>query len=212
MNLYPTEILPCSKFKRISCDLSPYYLIRYTSEKENLVNADTGKLKVETICSPREHIEDLSTSLLGSYTYKHIQIELTTLGKESYAKYCSPDFEVDPVPIFETHFTLDSERGFWKVLIGKIENQIADFSMGNNFELFRAQCKILHTPMRWNYWHFSVRWFLIEKGMYLYEIHDERERKRFKKKLANEARALIAQYARVEKCNYPILPTDKYLL
>lgn len=210
---YPLVLLPKPGYKKITCSLGNYYLVRHTDTNniQELINAETGLLKVEAICTPREHIDDLSTSLLGVYNFEHLPIELSYQGKCDYAHYCNPD-DVVATPIFETHFTLNDNRGCWTVLIRDIENAVADFTMGANRDKFKAECRVLHTPMKWNYWHFSVRWYLLEREVYLYELQDEKEKGKIKKKLGNEARALIAQYAKVEQPSYTELPTPDYIV
>ena len=56
-----------------------------------------------------------------------------------------------------------------------------------------AICHVKHTPMMWNYWHFSVRWKLGDNE-YWNELSPE-ERKNWIKRLAHESRAHIQKYA-----------------
>ncbi|MFD2966564.1 hypothetical protein [Sphingobacterium bambusae] len=195
MSIYPVEILPCPEFKTIVCDLSDYFLIRTTKSSEGIIDALTGKIDVQAICSPKEQIEDLSTSLFGIYNHGHVPVELTQMGKREYAVSCNPDQQVDPVPVFDTHFTLQQHKGSWMVAIKDIKGKIADYTMGENRDQFQAICNVLHTPMLWNYWHFSVRWYLVEQGQFLADVEDPKLAGKYKKRLGHEARSLIAQFA-----------------
>lgn len=198
---YPSEILPKSTYKLITCDLSNHYLIRYTNSKkrEDIFNEELNQIKQTEICSPSEGMNDLSTSLLGVFEPSFLQIDLTTFGKEKYNYYCEPDIEVD-VPIFNEDFAIKDSRGFWVVLIGDINETTADYTKGDIDTKFKATCVIQHTPMKWNYWHFSIRWKTAEQGFW-HELKDS-QRKKLAKRLGHEARSNIAKFAKIEEPNY----------
>lgn len=198
---YPTEILPDPNYKLIVCDLSKHYLIRYTEsgERDAIFNSSIQQIKQDAICSPRERMNDLSTSLLGIYEPRHISFELINDGKKTYGGYCNPDEEVIP-PIFNEHFTINNNRGFWVVLIEKIQGIIADYTKPNVDEKFSATCIVMHTPTRGNFWHFSLRWIL-EDGRFWHELPDYGGKK-LRQRLGSETRALIAKFAEVNEPNY----------
>jgi hypothetical protein len=209
---YPTEILPNEKYKLITCDLPDHYLIRFTSSNnieiiwDNILN----QLSQSAVCHPRDQITDLSTSLLGIYDLKHIQIDLTNIGRKEYCVYCQPDENI-PVPIFNEHFVLNLNRGFWVVKIGKILGQEANFTFGDIEGKFIAICYVVHTPMRWNYWHFSIRWYLPDIKIFLNELSDIKLRNKYAKRLSGEARALIAQFGEINYPNFYLIPNDCYM-
>jgi hypothetical protein len=62
--------------------------------------------------------------------------------------------------------------------------------------------------MRWNYWHFSVRW-QTEEDM-IHELPESERKKKWANRLAHEARSLIAQFARMDVPVYPPLNTWIY--
>ena len=99
---YPTEILPSIHRKLISCDIQSHFLIRstLTSLEADLIDEATGDIKQTAICSPKEQITDLSTSLFGVFTVEHNKIELTNGSKKKLSAYCEPDCIVE-VPIYE---------------------------------------------------------------------------------------------------------------
>jgi len=206
---YPTEILPNKNYKLIRCDLVNHYLIRYTACKarEVIFDDNTKQIKQEYICSPREQMEDLSTSLLGVYDTSHIPIELTLLGKTKFSEYCAPD-EIVPIPEYETEFILNDKRGFWVILIKNIQGLLADYTQHDIKQPFKAKCSIQHTPVKWNYWHFSIRWEL-EEGVYLHKLPHNTKAK-VAKRLGTETRALIAKFAEIDEPNFSQLEVDEY--
>lgn len=205
---YPKKLLPKERYKLILDGLDGAYLIRSTKTKEDLKN-ESGEIKIEHICSPSENIQDLSTSLLGVFEPSHSYIELTPEGKEVYAKeYCTPDCEVD-APIYETHFDWDESKGFWFVKIEFIEGQLAEYI--NSSPSLKATCSVQHTPMKWNFWHFSIRW-RFEDGRFYHELPDsERKKDRLRKRLSHEARSIIAKFADTVEPNYSELNTQYYI-
>ncbi len=209
---YPTEILPNKDRKLISCDVQSYFLLRSTptSVVADLIDEATGDLKQTSICSPAEHITDLSTSLLGVFTVAHNKIELTKEGKLKHGVYCAPDC-IAEVPVYELDFYLDANKGFWTILIEKIFNESVSYTFGDRpGEIFTAICSIVHTPALWNYWHFSIKWYLNDNGCYLDEIQDDKLKKKISKRLSGAARAMIAKFAKIIEPNYQELTTECY--
>lgn len=189
MQVYPKKIPPNRHYKLIQCDLAQHYLIRSTHSKDILDEA-TGFVKEKCICDPSEQIKDLSTSLLGIFNEKHIPIDLTRDGAKRFGNYCEPDTIVDP-PIFEQDYTLNYDKGYWTIQIGKINNTKVHYPM-NNPE-FIAICKVQHTPAYWNYWHFSINW---ETNKKLWHELPDKDSKKLSKKLRHEAKAHIKMFAK----------------
>lgn len=207
---YPTEILPQTNRKLISCDIHKHFLIRSTPTLADLVDETTGDIKQTTICSPTEQITDLSTSLLGVFTLFHNKIELTKESKEKYGAYCLPDSEVE-IPIYKTDFYLNENKGFWTILIENIFNKDVKYTFGDKPDvIFTAICSVIHTPARWNFWHFSLKWYLSEHNCYLDQIQDEKLRKKISKRLSGESRAMIAKFAKIVEPDYHQLLEDCY--
>ncbi len=202
---FPSEILPNPSYKYIECDLSDRHLIRsVVNNDSDIVDNITGHVRQEHICSPREHAADLSTSLLGIFEVKHNQIQLTKNGKLKYNEYCAPDIEVE-IPIYQEHFNIDTSKRYWVILIGAIHGTFVDYTKSDL--PFTAECIVQHTPMKWNYWHFSIRW-LTEDGFW-HELSDK-ERKKIAGRLAQEARSHIAMFATIQEPNYSELDLEDY--
>jgi hypothetical protein len=211
---YPTEILPNTNRKLISCDIQSHFLIRSTptSVVSDLIDEVTGDVRQTSICSPAENITDLSTSLLDVYTFEHNKIELTKESRKKLGAYCAPDVEVE-IPIYETDFYIDENKGFWTILIENVSKVAVTYTFGDRpGEIYVAICTIVHTPTFWNYWHFSIKWYLNDHCCYLDEIQDDKLKKKISKRLSGEARAMIAKFAKIIKPDYQQLLTDCYTL
>jgi len=206
---YPIRILPNTNNKIISCDLSSHYLVRYTNTNviEDIIDNVTGFIKQEHVCSPRDNAQDLSTSLLGVFEIPYTKIELTAIGTQKFIDYCEPDTTVD-VPIYDEDFILNNNRHYWTLLIGNIDKQNISYEKSNN--PFVARCLVCHTPTKWNFWHFSIRWFLISENCMWHELPENEKKKRWAARLAFEARVAIAKYGKVLEPNYSELPTECY--
>lgn len=206
---YPSKILPNSNYKPITCDLSNYYLIRFTQSKkrEDIFDEELGQVKQIQICDPSGQMNDLSTSLLGVFETSFIQINLTDTGKVKYNDYCEPDIEVE-LPVLNQDFTINDNRGFWVVLVSDINETTADYTKGDIDTKFKATCIIQHTPMKWNYWHFSIRWKTKDQGFW--HTLNENQKRKLTKRLAHEARANIAKFAKIEEPNYSQLNHSDY--
>lgn len=193
--IYPYKLLPNKNYKLIDSDLGVHHLVRHTAVQDiqELQEESTGLIKAKYICSPRENIIDLSTNLLGIFDHDHLGIELTKAGKIKYMHYCFPDEQVN-LPVFTEDFNLNSDRGFFHLLISDINNTLVKYKIGE--KEFEAKCKVLHTPMKWNYWHFSIRWILTDQK-YWNEL-DPRGKKKWSKRLAHVSRSHLQMFANLQ--------------
>ena len=203
---YPQEILPCSNYKSIDCNLSEHFLIRLTNTDkiEEIVDQETGNVQLQQICSPEERIDDLSCSLLGIYNIPHIRLGFTAEGKAKYMHYCPPDEDIE-TPTYQADFTNDANRHYWCIPIHKIDGVPFDYTRGN--DPFTAVCIVKHTPMRWNYWHFSLRW---QTDLGALEDLDEKTRKKVARRIGHSARVALSHLAKVECPDHENLSTNCY--
>lgn len=204
---YPIEILPNPNYKLINCDLSDYFVIRFfnTNNTSELLDPETKKVTIQNICSPTERIDDLSMSLLGIYKPDHIYLDFTPKGKLKFLSYCEPD--IDPViPIFENDFVLNENRHFWWIPIEKVHKKKVEYK--SHDKPFVATCFVCHTPMLWNYWHFSLRWNT-ELGPL--DKMDEKLRKKAAKRIGHSARVIISHFASIDDPDLTILPPTCYM-
>ena len=205
---YPTNLLPNPAYKKIDCDLSEYHLVRYTDtiDKSEIVEPSTGLIKAKYISYPSENISDLSINLLGIFQHEHLEIELTEKGKEFYMVYCEPDIKVEP-PLYEEDFELNNNRGCWHLIIGEIQDTPVEYKIEQ--ENFNAICKVIHTPMNWNYWHFSIRWLLEDNEYWIRQ--DKRGKKTWKKRLAHDARSHLQRFASIEIPKFKTIERGNYI-
>lgn len=198
---YPTEILPAPGYKIIDCDLSDHFLIRivYLKDGQPITDPETGKIRLECICSPKEQIIDFSCSLLGIYEPEHISIDLTEEGKHKYNHYCPPNAEVD-APKLDVDYTNEGNRTMWCVPIRKLHNRLFDYQKGE--DLFNTTCYVVHTPMLWNFWHFSLHWLVGD------DIVTKREQvnRSTAQKIGHSVRVMLSQFLKEGvPLEYPII-------
>lgn len=190
---YPFEILPQPRYKKIINDLSGHFLVRYTDRPAKSV----GIVAMDEVASPRKNIRDLSTSLIGVFKYHYHKIRLTEEGKEKYGDYCQPD-AFSGVPQYLADFNLKEDGGAWVVAIDSIHGNKFFFER-DGIEDF-IMCYVVHTPAKWNYWHFSLKW---------YDSKQE-EIIKFTDSHANKARGLIAEHGSWGTPPFIGLPIEYY--
>ncbi|MBP6234863.1 MAG: hypothetical protein KA270_00935 [Saprospiraceae bacterium] len=200
---YPVEILPNKEYKQITCVLLPYRLTRFTNTKDIL--DDTGLIMQSYIVSPKEGILDLSLSLLGIFEFEHNQISLLDLGKTKYNQYCAPNETVD-IPQMDIDYIINLERSWWSISIQKIMEQ--------NYTCFYKETEIkfmpviTHTPMMWNYWHFSLTWAI--SNFDIDSIASTNQKNRFKEIISSTARSSIQQYSMSGEIPFDIIDEKEY--
>ncbi len=203
---YPLEILPKLGYKLIDCDLSNHFLIRFTNTNDlsEIWDTTVNRIKDQHICPQGDHIYDLSMSLLGIYTPRNIFIELTQAGSKKFGCYCAPDEVVGP-PIFQTEFNINGNRHYWWISVARLHN--VKFSYTRSGEPREATCYVRHTPMRWNYWHFSLRW---NTDLGELENIEEKLRKKVAKRIGYAARVIISQSASINPPTFHVLAEACY--
>ena len=210
--IYPIELLPKSIWKYFECDINRYYLIRRTNSlnQSTYWDKETDSLKTDAVCSPREHIQDLSCNLLGIYTYHHIFLQITETGKEKgFEDYCGADYNAI-LPVYEEDFVLYKDRGFWMIAINKIQNLKVTYIRNNNQnDVFTATGYVKHTPTQSNFWHFSLRWKIGDEEV---ENMEDGEKRKVARAISNTARVTIAQFAQIETPPVVKIPDECYIV
>jgi hypothetical protein len=191
--LYPVEILPQTIYKKIDCDLTEQYLIRHTETNciEEIWDSESNCLNSKCISLQSKQIVDISTSLLSLFKGSYTKIELTDGGKGKYNDYCNPYDSVE-VPIYEDDFVLNHNRCYWTILIEKINGKVVNYQKGT--DVLNATCFVVHTPTKWNVWHFSIRW-----NTHLGFIHEDpaSQKQGWVRRLAHSATVLIQESAMI---------------
>lgn len=200
--LYPERLLPQAHFQTISHDLRAMegYLIRHT-EHTDIRDPATGHLLPSCVAPQTDHLHDLSTSLLGIFTPPDIEYQLTGERKPYFANLWTPG-ETVPAPVFGQDFVRRPERGFFVLRAADISGQVVPYNAGAQDNL-TAVCCLIHTPVRANFWHFSIRWFNAEGDVLL-------QHGNWKRRLLTACKALICQFACFDTPGYNPPPTEWY--
>ncbi|MEP7268219.1 MAG: hypothetical protein ABI844_11385 [Saprospiraceae bacterium] len=203
------RLLPDKNRKIINCKLNSWKLIRYVKLKEGipLVNPETKNIQLQYIADPTKHISDYSTNILGLFKINDLKISLTNDGKSIYNHYCEPD-EFVSRPKYLKHFESRKEIVYFTIQISKINNYKFDFHLGS--EIITAFCHVVHTPMKWNFWHFSLRWS--KDNEYLHELPEKELGKGWGRQLSSAARASLVHFAETEIGDTKSLIPEKYYL
>lgn len=210
---YPQQLLPQKKYKIINCDISNSILIRHVDIKENdneLIDAETGNVKLQYIADPTRHIADYSTSLFGIFSETHLAIRLTKEGKLKYNDYCAPETMISPL-IYNQDYELVNNRKYITLNIGNIKDKKINYLSNNKTST--GTCVVTHTPMKWNYWHFSVRW-INENSEYLNEQPETlfgKPKTGWVRLLSSAARAMIAENAKAYIQEHKLPPKKCYM-
>lgn len=205
---YPLHLLPCVNHKKIDTDLNAYFLIReIKNPSEDIIDEQTGLIQERFIAEPTKRVVDYSTSLFGLFRVDDLKIELTSIGKEIYAKNCEPYHSVENLPIYNEHFYIKEHVDYFFL---KIE-ALNDFNIIYDDTGIKktGKCIIEHTPFIWNYWHFSLNWSK-EDGTILPNI-DKELRRSPERSICSVAKKLIRMNAIYKKdIETNIIPSDYY--
>lgn len=210
--IFPLYLLPKVEYKTIDCDLSEYFLIRHFDiiDSELPILDANGLIEDKYLFSPSQRLGDLSTSLLSIFTYDDIPVALTKWGGKEFGMYCENDFTT-VIPRYLDHFYFAENRNYWRINIGNIHNEPLVYLHSDGDKQNTFHCKVVHTPAKWNFWHFSIRW-LFDDGKYFFELYKEgKVSKGNLKRISNSVRVLMKKHSKNETVNYPKLLEENYL-
>jgi len=86
-----------------------------------------------------------------------------------------------------------------------LNNKHFDYTRNN--DPFTATCLVRHTPMRWNYWHFSLHW---QTDQGLLEELEENLRKKIAKRIGHSVRVELSRLAKLTSPLQPLLASHCY--
>lgn len=165
---YPQHLLPKSDYKLIEWAewLDGHYLLRY-APNGNLKDTDTGMLRLDYIVPENgvSQLRDFSTSLLGIFLPEDRFWKFVGERRTYFSYELWPLGEEVEEPVFGQDVERDETRGMFFLRIGDIVGQEVHYNIGDQNN-FNATCKVIHTPNRANFWHFSVRWFNQDGDIY----------------------------------------------
>ena len=202
---YPLEILPNENFTYISCDLSEYHLIRNTPYKPILFTQEL--FPPEFLKS--DALPDFSTSLFGIFDANHSKIKLIRdEGTKIYGNYCEPNVSIIP-PTFKIHFEYDETK--YCYILNVFDFHEKEIKIEFNNQIFEAVYHVVHTPMQWNFWHFSIRCYIKSINSYWHQIGDDnKDKKKIDKLLSTDFKSLIKQKFKTKMPLKKDLPKTHY--
>jgi hypothetical protein len=147
--IYPEHLLPQFNYKLISetDELCLCTLVRHTSSKDLFLTGtetvDPDKLQIQS-----GHLKDLSTNLLGIFKIEDIYVEV--LNNTFYDLWNVGENTV--TPLIHKDFCINNDRGFFFFNINEIIH--LELPLIQNYTIL---FKVIHTPTKCNFWHFSIR-------------------------------------------------------
>lgn len=200
--IYPERLLPQDNFRNIdTVDIKDLYLVRHTQCPDYF---DELGLTQEALGIPGlTHLPDLSTNLLGIFIEEDAYINV--INRALNVKWQRGDEII--IPQFERDFQHVNNRYLYYLNIGTILDIKIDFEK-DSIKSF-AVCKVNHSPVKANFWHFSINWLVSLEGdnKYWHEL-SEREKNQgwSKKRLVHSTREMLRKRGVVEKPNYSSIP------
>lgn len=115
-----------------------------------------GALDPDVVVVQSQQVPALSTSLFGHFKLDHTKIELIGDRRTYFNEMCNPDDAVDE-PIDLVDYQLNAQRHYIVLPISKLHKAKHTFKSGSG-DIMQIESVLEHTPMRWNFWHFSLQW------------------------------------------------------
>ncbi len=177
-----------------------HYLVRHTDNKD-LKDPETDLLKLDYIVIYTDHLRDFSTNLLGIFTAEdcHWKIDKARMG--AYFGTAWHEGQTVEAPLPEECEQVADRGAFYIPIKGCAGKKVP--ALGS--EAVITICDVLHTPIRCNFWHFSLRW-KDENGVYFDEFRPRSVKNFFK----SCVRKFIQDHAAFEEPSCPFIPLDKY--
>lgn len=202
---YPEHLLPKNNYKFINPHQlhAEAHLIRHTNDSD-FWDYDSGNIYASYIIAQTNHLRDYSTNLLGIFKEEDCLI--------SFCKPITKDFldlwsagDIINIPLFPEDFEKDDTRGLFYLKISDFSGKQFNYLTGQG-EIRTAVCHVLHTPVKSNFWHFSLRWH-DEKG----DLITDQKAKGDRKRVLTAAKSLIQEFAKLESPAQIEINEDLYI-
>lgn len=202
--VYPNRLLPQPSYGIITnaSVLGAYYLQRTTIDHQ-IIDPETKKIKPEYISLQTGHLHDLSTNLVGIFLPEDRFLQFKGDRKAYFTR--EPWLAGEPVdtPLYPEDFENIDTIGAIYFLVNHIDGLEITYNIGEK-DGFTAVCRILHIPVRSNFWHFSLRWFNQEGDILM-------QNGNWKKRMLTSARAALMEYGRVDPPDQLVpIPVELY--
>lgn len=203
---YPDRLLPKANYHYIE-DFGPlanHHLQRWLSAEWE-VEYDDGDPVItgENIPIEKGHIADFSTNLIGMFLPADRAFQFTSTGLEKFGSLFIIAEDID-APEKDVDFVHKPELKQIFLEVGKIVGKAATYNKGEETEL-EAICKPVHTPIKGNFWHVSLRWINAEGDSL-------NQKGKWKRRMLTAARTIIAECAVLEIEEIKKIPEELYLL
>jgi hypothetical protein len=197
---YPHQLLPEAHYQLLDFSQirsQSYFLIRHT-DSTNILDPE-NRVKAENVAFQTDHLRDYSINLLG--VFQPVDVGWQFAKESAYLNAWTPGDSAVPLPIIGTDVSFVSSRGSFFLLIDTF-HQI-QFLIETPTGKQTATCQVLHTPIRGNFWHCSLRWFV--DGEDVADWSDTR-----RKRVLKAARTFIIQNALLTEPSYQAVPPPAY--
>lgn len=146
------------------------------------------------------HLADASTNLIGTFLPQDSAFQLTTTGKEIYTQLWLPDMGPITPPSEGQDYVHEPDFESLFLKVSDLSQLIIPYSREGK-PGFVATCRPVHTPIKGNFWHVSLRWFNEEGDIYA-------QTGRWRRRLLTTARIQLIEFGQVES---HVLPIDSVL-
>lgn len=199
---YPERLIPKPDY-RIIKDTTPIraHCLQRSTKDTTILNPETGKIKVEYIAFQRDHLRDLSTNLIGVFKTEDRYWRIIGDRKVYFISLWNEGEIVTPPT--EDDLEYNEQFGAIYFSIDELLNMTVPYTRGNEQEEKTVWCKVLHTPVRSNFWHCSIRWFN-EDG----DIIDQKGK--WSKRMLSTARSMLVELGRLEPVLEEKIPEEVY--
>ena len=203
--MYPEHLLPKANYHIIQvkhfAENEDLVLIRHIESSEVKYMEGTSILHPDCIKFQSDHLRDLSTNLLGIFTYADISYGIQ---KESRKELCALWNEGSDVrKILPEDFFKDEGRQAYYIPVPVTLKYISDEVQSHKWHF-----GLFHTPTSCNFWHVSIR-VLDENNNEVSQI--ETIKNNGKKKIWKTARDfLVSDIISTKELFYKPMPTECY--
>ncbi len=202
---YPEILLPQPSFKQIEEDCFVEAWLCRTAPP-NSQNMSKAYVPESVFYQKWEEFYDYSTNLLGHFEYNHNYISLCgeSEGKRYFQGYWDFSEIIDP-PKYPDNFEINSSKSIFFIPINQIHQQVKiPFLRPPKNHSDQVTAKVVHTPTRSNFWHFSIQW--VDNDNKIVKPSDSK----WKEERIAAMRAAFSECLTWELPVHELIPTDCY--
>jgi len=174
-----------------------HFLARHTKNED--IKDDFGNLRSDCVAFQTDYLHDYSTNLLGIFQLYDLQWKWL---KGTVCGELWNEGEVGLMPILERDVTLVIGREAFYLKTQDLHQQFFDLPSPVE-SAAQVECRVLHTPTKGNFWHFSLRWVIRGEDTTNWE-------KKQRRKALETARSVIIGKAFFEKPIFESVPPNYY--